>query len=213
MPLVAFALAASIAPSEPRGSHAESKRRVEVSASLGYAFPAGSAERGSRVSDVTFGIVPLELDGTYHLTKAVGVGLSVRYAPVIPNLCSAFDDCTGSIGSDVAITAHTRFFLPRLGPIGPAADLGFGYEWFTSRLTDSGVTSSRFYRGPLLLRVDLMAPFRLSSRWTLGPTFGTIVGTFTNGTLDTPASETSYSIDERSVHVWLSVACRLAASF
>jgi hypothetical protein len=162
---------------------------------------------------VTYGLVPLELDGTYRLTRAVGVGLSARYAPAIPNLCSSFDDCTGSIGSDVAIAAHARFLFPKVGPSHPEARLGFGYEWFASRLSDSGVTSSRSYGGPVLLRLDLATPFDLSPRWTLGPAIETLIGTFTSGSLDTPAGKTSATIDERSVHVWFSIACRLAASF
>jgi hypothetical protein len=185
-------------------SGAAPAHRFGVGASLGYAFPVG---------DETYGVVPLELDGTYRLARAVGVGLSARYGPAIPNLCSSFDDCTGSIGSDVAITAHTRCFLPRVGPILPAADLGFGYEWFASRLTDSGVTSTRSHHGPILLRVDLLAPFELSSHWSLGPALAAMIGTFTSGSLDTPAGEISNRTDERSVHAWLSVACRLAASF
>jgi hypothetical protein len=198
------------------GAHAEAKepaRLFDVGASLGYAIPLGSAETGSRVSDTTYGIVPVELDAVYRLTVGVGVGAWVRYGASIPTLCTTANDCESSIGRDIAVAARVRFFLPRLGPLRLIADAGVGYEWFASKLTDGGATSTRAYRGPLLFTGSVASPFHLSARWTLGPVVGATVGTFTNRSLESPAIDENAAVHGRSVHAWLSLGARLAMSF
>lgn len=139
-------------------------RRVEVGASLGYAAPVGSAERGSRTSDTNIGLVPIELDLAYRINPAFGVVASARYGIGIPTLCKTAGDCTSSLGSDVVLALRARIFLPRLWRMSPFADVGIGYEWLTTRLTDAGVTSTRAYPGPLPLSMEVAAPFRLSPR-------------------------------------------------
>src|SRR5437868_6732445 len=54
--------------------------RLETDASLGFAFPAGSLERGSRVGDTTSGAIPIALSAPVRLGDrfAIGPSLSVR---------------------------------------------------------------------------------------------------------------------------------------
>jgi hypothetical protein len=189
-------------------AHAQ-ERRIEAAASLGYAFPIGSAERGSRLSDTTIGLVPFAAQLAYRFANVVGVVASARYSVGIPPLCQTASDCQNSLGSDVALAIGVRFFLPRVGPVAPCADVGVGYEWLVTRLSDHDFTSTRSYRGPLLLSAEAFAPFSLSSRWMFGPALGASFGRFSDYSLETPAGHHDGSTADRAFHMWLFVGAQL----
>ncbi len=191
----------------------EPARPWSVGLALGYAFPVGSAERGSRLSDTTRGLVPLELVAAYRFTPTLGLEAVAFGSFGIPTLCQSASDCTSSLGTDLALALRARVELPVLGRLAPSAALGLGYEWSTSRLSDSGVGSSRAYAGPTVLSAEVYAPFVLSPRWRLGPTVGAWVGTFTRSTLQTSATSTSGAVAEHALHAWVPVNVRLEASF
>jgi len=193
-------------------SRADEPRRFEVGAGLGYAFPAASAASGARLSDSTFGLVPLDIDVAYRFTEKFAIAVSGRYGIGIPTLCKSASDCESSLGSDVALGVRARFFLPTFGRLEPRVDLGLGYEWYASRVTDSGVTSTHTYGGPIFLSLEAMAPFRLSKLVTLGPVLATSLGVFTSESLETP-SGTYDGPHGRAVHSWLSLGGRVAFSF
>lgn len=195
------------------GAADDPTRRVEVAASLGYAFPAGSPEHGARSSDATFGDAAFDVGFSYQLSRVLGVGILGRYGVVIPTLCASGSDCVSSLGHDVVVGARARFFLPRVLTAEPYADVGMGYEWFASKLVDSGVTSTHSYDGPLLLWTELGAPFRIGSRWALGPALGLTLGTFVDSHLEAPGISSDLGIADRSIHAWLSVAGRAAVRF
>jgi hypothetical protein len=195
------------------GAAGEPERRFEAAASLGYAFPAGSSERGARLSDATFGNAALDLGFSYRLSRVLGVGILGRYGVAIPTLCASGSDCVSSLGHDVVIGARARFFLPRVLTADPYADVGMGYEWFASKLVDSRVTSAHSYNGPVLLWTEIGAPFRIGSRWTLGPALGLTLGTFVDSHLEAPGISNDLGVGERSIHAWLSVAGRAAVRF
>lgn len=205
---IVFLFAMLCFASGARAEVPEPERRFGVGASVGFALPIGSAESGSRMSDMTYGVVPLDLDAVYRLTRYFGLGAWFRYGVLIPTLCATANDCEKSLGSDIALEIRARFFLPHLGPAHPEADAGIGYEWFASKLADRGVTSIREYHGPVLFSATVAAPFRLSSRWMLGPFVGASIGTFTNWSLAAPGIEEDASVRERSLHAWLSVGGR-----
>src|SRR5262249_18778669 len=119
---LANALAAAAILLSVSAAHADG----EGSASLGYAVPAGSLERGSRVSDTTFGAVPIQLDGAYFVAPRLALRLSAAFAIAIPKLCASSADCTKSLGRDVALDAGVRFALPDVGPFAPRLDAGLG---------------------------------------------------------------------------------------
>jgi hypothetical protein len=176
---------------------------VEIGASLGYAAPVGSAEHGSRVSDTTFGQLPVALDGAVRLADRAGVRAGLQYGVAIPTQCASASECESSLGSDVALSLGARFFLPWV-----VADASVGYEWLTTKLVDADATSTRAYRGPLF-SVAATLPFTLGARWTLGPAIGASIGTFTSYALETNALSPSGSVPERAWHAWLSVAVRV----
>jgi hypothetical protein len=183
--------------------------QLDLGASIAYAAPVGAAERGSRVSDTTIGIVPVRLDGAYALTRAVGVAVAVSYAPALPTLCQTAGECVSSTGADVTLSVRARFLLPRVGPTLPRLDLGVGYEWLTTKLVDSGATSVRSYSGPLLGIVEAYAPFRLGTHWTLGPSAGASLGTFASESLNSSAARQSGKVPEQALHAWLMIGLHL----
>ena len=170
-------------------------QKMELGATLGYAEPVGSAERGSRVADTTFGQVPVALDGAYRLTGLVGVVARLQYGVAIPTQCASASECEASLGSDVVMSLGARFRLPRL-----IVDASVGYEWLTTRLADGDATSTRAYHGPALLAVEVVAPFALGKGWTLDPALGASVGTFTSYALETNALSPSGTVPERAWH-------------
>jgi hypothetical protein len=183
---------------------------VAVGASVGWAAPLGSAERGGRLRDTTFGTVPLGLDASYRVLSSVGVAAHVTYGIGVPTLCQTTGDCTASLGTDVLAILGIRWHLPRLGPTSPLVDLGVGYEWFAARFADAGAHSARSYRGPVLTSGRLAAPFRAGAHWTLGPVVELSVGTFTARSLQTNVSSISQDVASRAVHGWLQLGVRLA---
>lgn len=191
----------------------EAPRKLEIGAAAGYALPIGSAERGSRLGDMTFGMVPLELAGSYRLSGALAIQLMGIYAPVVPKLCTGGSDCISSVGRTWVLSARAHILLPRFHTLVPYADLGVGYEWFKSNFADSGVASSRAYDGPILLSTELGAPFVLGKGWTLGPALGLSIGTYVHAHLDTPAFSNRQNVDNRTFHAWASLSARIGAAF
>jgi hypothetical protein len=194
-------------------ARAEEARRFEAAADLGYAFPVASAASGARMSDATVGLVAFEGDLAYRVTRRVGVVAWARYGMGVPTLCKSASDCTSSLGTDVALAARARFYLPSLGHFQPRADVGVGYEWLTTRLTDSGVTSTHAYHGPVLFMLEAMGPLQLSDLMTLGPTLGVSLGVFGREALDTPSQSQDSTIRGRAIHLWVSPGARIAFAF
>jgi len=204
---------ASMLVATPAGAGSESVRHFDVGASLGYAFPAGSSERGARLSDATFGSAPVDLTAMYRLSGRLAVGITGRYGAVVPTLCTDSSDCMSSLGRDVIVALRARVFLPRLLEAEPYADVGVGYEWFASKLADSGATSTHSYKGPILFSTELGMPFELGSRWTLGPAFGLSLGTFVGSHLEAPGVSSEVGVSDRSIHGWVSLGVRMAVRF
>jgi hypothetical protein len=212
----ALVLAMGLAPlllAVPALADTELPRRFDVAASFGYAFPVGSSERGAGLSDVTFGNVPIDLTAIYRLSRRFALGVSGRYGFVIPTLCGDSSECISSLGSDVAIQVRARFFLPRLLGAEPYADAGLGYEWFASKLVDTGKTSTHAYDGPTFVAGEVGMPFELGSRWTLGPALGLSLGTFVHSHLDAPGVSRDLGVSDPEVHAWLSLAVRASFRF
>jgi hypothetical protein len=185
----------------------------ELAASIGYAAPLGDAERGGRLSDTTFGAVPIALDAAYRLAGRVGLAARLQYGVGIPTLCHNAGDCVSSLGSDTVAAIAARIYLPERRAFAPVADAGIGYEWLTTRLSDSGAHSTRGYNGPVLFWLALVAPFRLAGHWSIGPAANLTLGTFTSYSLETNLGSSSADIAARGVHAWVSLSARLAYSF
>lgn len=192
-------------------SSAAAEDRWDVGASIGYAAPVGSAQRGDKTSDTTSALVPFSLDASYRATKNVGAAASLTYGIGAPTLCGSASECISSLGHDVAFSARAKLFLPKLFRFEPTMELGPGWEWMTAKLADGGAESSRMYSGPVFV-VEASAPFRFGRRLTLGPALGATMGTFTTARLDTP----TFSRDDaggHAIHAWLYASLRCGVSF
>src|SRR5689334_21774625 len=125
-------------------------RTLQVALELGYTFPMGDLERGSEVSDVVHGLVPLGSEVGYRFNSTVSLVAHGAYPFGIPTLCATASDCTASLGHDLRLGVGGRFALFQLGPVLPELRASFASEWFRSELSDNDVTSGRSYRGPIL---------------------------------------------------------------
>jgi hypothetical protein len=185
--------------------------RVLIGAELGFAFPIGSLERGSRVTDVVRGLVPLGIEVGYRVQPRIALVVYAQYAVDIPKLCATASDCLASLGHDIMLAVGSRLMLPPVGPLVPQLRALFGHEWFQSELSDQGVTSTRGYRGPLL--ASLQASGSLGSDDRSVGLFGTLsAGVYSHRSLDTPAFNTGSFVDRPSLHFWLSFGFRGALS-
>jgi hypothetical protein len=191
------------------GSPAQARepRRWQLGVDLGYAFPAGSAERGGDLSDVTFGIIEGGIAGAVRVHDQWSIGLAAHYGVAIPTLCSSGSECKASLGHDVRVGALGRGALGKWGSFEPDAELELGYEWFASKLVASNVASERKYRG-VQAAMRAHGGFALTRALSLGPflEFGT--GIFSHASLDAPGIQHTRSTEGTGVHLWLGAGIR-----
>jgi hypothetical protein len=181
--------------------------RLAVAAALGYSYPVGSAERGTDTRDVSFGIVPVSLTGAYDLSQSWYGSVLLRYAPNIPTLCASGPDCVSSVGRDVWIAAGIGRRLPRWRRLNPQLELDLGWEWFTTKLSDSGVTSERSWNGPIA-SLAVFLNLKSEGPWTLGPTASIGAGLFSHYDLETPAGGSGGGT-AMTVHAWPMIGFRV----
>jgi len=186
----------------------EQAARCELAASVGGALPFCSIEAGSALRDVSFAATPFELALSYLTTGPWSASVAGGYAVSIPTLCANSSDCVASLGRDVSFTLAARYAAPSLGRLRPTVSLGVGYEWFTSKLSARGATSSRSLHGFLAPMVDLDAGFVVGRRWKLGPFLRASAGRFTGGTLHVPTGEEASLAQDSRWHGWLELGFR-----
>jgi hypothetical protein len=180
--------------------------RITVSAGVGYSYPTASAERGTDTRDVSFGIVPLSISGSYDLDQRWNGRIRVLYAPSIPTLCASGPDCLSSVGRDVWIAAGIGRTLPRWGRLTPQLELEVGWEWFTTKLSDSGVTSERSWNGPVA-SLGVFVNIKAGGPWSIGPTASIGAGVFSHYDLETPAGH-SGGATATAIHAWPMIGFR-----
>jgi hypothetical protein len=181
--------------------------RVTLLADLGYAYPTGSAETGTDTRDVSFGLVPLSLIGSYDLARDWSASARLRYALNIPTLCASAPDCESSLGHQFAVAVGIGRALPRRWHVTPRIGLEAGWEWLTTRLSDAGVAASRSWSGPFA-RLEIFADLKSSGPWSLGPAIGVDAGLFTHFDLDTPAGHSGGPTDA-AIHAWPTISFRV----
>lgn len=192
------------APSAESSSHLS---RISLFGDIGYAYPTGAAETGSDTRDVSFGIVPLSVMGTYEFARNWLATARVRYAVNIPTLCSSAPDCESSLGRDVALSIGAGRVLPRRWHVTPQLGFEAGWEWLTTKLSDTGVVASRSWNGPFA-NLEVFADLRSIGPWSFGPAVGVDVGLFTGFDLETPAGHASGSTDA-TIHAWPTLSFRV----
>ena len=145
--------------------------------------------------------------GAYDLSSMWAVQARLWYAANVPTLCAGTSDCLSSVGRDIGIVVGSGRTFQRRGRMTPHVDLAIGWEWLTSKLSDSGVTATRSWNGPL---VSIGAFLDLSSRppWTWGPALTVNVGVFSHAELQTPAWNSEGATDP-AIHAWPTLGFRV----
>jgi hypothetical protein len=196
---------ASAGTPAPEGGSAFS--RIFVFGDVGYAYPMGSAETGTDTRDVSFGLVPLTVGGSYDVARGWNVDGRLRYAPNIPTLCASGPDCEASLGHDIALAVGVGRSLPGWWRFTPHVAVEVGWEWLTTRLSDSGVTASRSWNGPIAA-VDAFVDLKTDGPWMIGPAVRLEAGFFSHSALETPAGPSSGSAGA-AIHAWPTISFRL----
>ena len=183
-------------------------RRIELGARLGYAFPLGAIERGSRASDATYGGLPIAIDGEAVITPAWSLGALFSYALTIPTVCGSASDCVSSLGHDIDLLALVRFHLPPLPWLAPDIEAGLGWVWSSREVSDEGASSIRTFHG-LLVHFALVPALVLSPHVTLGLAIGATFSIATHVALDAPGVSTSGAPDGPTLHGTFTTAVRV----
>jgi hypothetical protein len=204
---VSIACAAILVASIARADD-EERHRAQIGGAIGWAFPAGSLEEGSRTSDETFGVTTFALDGAWRLHEKLSAGLLFQYGVVTPKLCATSSDCTSSLGRDVVLAPLVRWHLGRFGAFVPSLDAAIGYEWLSSKLSWKGVVSRRGHRG-VFFGLDAFAGFALSRRVILGPTLGLAFGVADHSSIEAPGVDASHAVDGHALHLWPKLGARV----
>jgi len=185
------------------------ERQAEFGARLGFSFPVGLIERGTRESDLTYGMIPIALDAAYVLSSRVSLGALATYAPTIPKLCASTSECFASIGDDFSLILLTRLHPPAIGGrIRPDLELGVGYLWSRRTLDDSDVDSARTARGPAF-RVALVPSVSLSRYFEFGLAVGTTLSIAGHVGLDAPGVLQERAPEHPGVHGQFDLSLRL----
>jgi hypothetical protein len=174
---------------------------------VGYAYPAGTAETGTDTRDVSFGLVPLSIGGSYDLARGWNASARLRYALNIPTLCASGPDCEASLGHDVAFAVGVGRALPQWRRLTAHVAFEIGWEWLTTKLSDSGVSASRSWSGPVAA-IDVFTDLRSHGPWMIGPAFRLDAGFFSRSSLETPAGQSSGSADA-AIHAWPTISFRI----
>jgi hypothetical protein len=207
LPGRALCVLATLSLLASRVAHAEQPRRLQIAGQLGYGFPGGILERGSELSDVTWGLVGLGVDGAYRFSRFWSVGAALSYGASIPKLCATSGDCVSSLGHDFRAGALARWQIGKWQSFEPDVDLELGYEWLVTKLVDNAAVSRRGARGP---EATLAAhgQFALWQDVSIGPVLAFSTGIFTRASLDAPGIETERDTDGSTVHFWTFVGFR-----
>jgi hypothetical protein len=204
--LAGVAGAPGLARADP-GAPESRLSRITVFGDLGYAYPIGTAERGTDTRDVSFGLIPLSVRGVYDLAGDWNASARLRYALGIPTLCASGPDCESSLGRDVAVSIGVGRALRRWRGFTAHVGLEIGWEWLTTRLSDSGVTASRGWNGPIAT-LEIFLDLKSRGPWSLGPALGVDAGFFSHFDLETPAGQAGGSTDA-AIHAWPTISFRV----
>jgi hypothetical protein len=186
---------------------AQERAPIEVSAALGAALPVGELEAGSSLRDVSFGTASLAVALSY-LRDRWGATVWASYAASVPTLCGSSSECVASLGHDVTLGLSSRYDAPRVWKLWPTISAGLGYEWFTSKLSDGGATSSRSFHGIVIPVLEAYGGFNVGRRWRVGPFLCLSAGRFNGGTVRGPAGDEAPLVSEPRWHGWVEIGFR-----
>jgi hypothetical protein len=146
-------------------------RGFELGFRSGFGHLAGDlSQYHPGVSDKIDGVtVPLILEGGYHLSPSIIVGMSFSYdarVPIPSDECQSLSMLRICSGTDVIVGALARYRRPVTERFDVWGGLGAGYEWLSIE-GDAGYYDR--YRGFEYARLELGGDIIVTDRVTIGP--------------------------------------------
>ncbi len=97
--------------------------------------------------------------------------------------------------------------LPGWRRLAPQLELEVGWEWFTTGLSDSSITSERSWNGPIA-SLGFFVNIKTAGPWSVGPTASVGAGIFSHCDLETPAGR-SGGATATAIHAWPMIGFRV----
>jgi hypothetical protein len=201
--------------------------RFEAGGRLGYAVPFGEVERGTAVSDLLVGRVPLWVDLGVRLTDAISFGTYLEVGLGIPGAsldreCARYEEvgtaCDAETGT-LRIGVQGQFHFAPGAKLDPWVGASFGYEWtaFELELEESSGDTSDLTQGAHGLEfIGLQGglDFRISSRAGVGPFTALTLGRYQAYVVECEGEcgvlpRTGGDISEPSLHAALVLGVRV----
>jgi hypothetical protein len=234
-PVLALAAAASatIVWSAARGARADEAPRgptqgFEFGARIGYSLPLGQVSgsgttsfggttyynTGRDLSDNFTGGLPLMLDVGYRIIPNVYVGGFVSYSFLFINQnvfgsdvgCNAMLSCSAH---RVDLGANVQVHVLPDRTIDPWLGLGFGYEWVTVDLSESGQSGSVAFSGFQFVNFQVGLDYKPDAHWGVGPFVMLGMGEYDGGSESAGGVSQSIDLqDSKALHEWLTFGVR-----
>lgn len=170
----------------------------------GYAVGAGSAVKGSRMSDGVKSQVPLQLDAGYRLLPRLEVGGYGSFG-----LAQVGSICQGSCSASVLrVGVQGAWHFDPFRQIHPWAGAGLGYEWSRYRVRDGGDTLRVTLHGLELLQLQGGADWTIGARFTVGPFAAVSLGRYTRLDVKSPYGDSSGGAPSKALHTWIALGVR-----
>ena len=172
---------------------------------LGFATAAGSAVKGSPMSEGVRSAIPLQLDAGYRILPFLAAGAYVAWAPAtVGSLCGG-GTCSASM-LRAGVQAEWRF--PRMLGLDPWLGAGLGWEssQFKSRIGIDRLEVTR--SGWEYLNLQLGANLPVKEKLSVGPFLQLSVGRYGSQTVKSPLGDSSGAIADPANHSWLQIGVR-----
>jgi opacity protein-like surface antigen len=189
--------ASSEAPAGPKG--------FEIGLRTGYALGLGSlagsaSGEGTSMSDFTSGMVPIQIDLGYRFNGNWFAGAYFQYGFgfIKESACGASGaSCSAT---DLRFGIEGQYHLMPGMQIDPWVGLGVGYESVNISASEGGLTLSTSVTGLEFVNLSVGGDYRVSPNLGVGPFVGLTVGQYSSA-FDT-------DIQEKAIHMWLSLGVR-----
>ena len=172
---------------------------------VGYALPAGDAEKGTPLSQDLAGSVPIGLEVGYEILPPLTLEVYGSFGPAWAGSVCDGASCSSSVWR-VGLEAAWRF-QPVLG-VRPWVGAGAGYEWAGETITQGADQLKVSLRGFELVNVQCGADYFVSEQLALGPFLEASLGRYDWLAVESPLGNSSGAIPEPALHLWLSVGLR-----
>jgi len=192
---------------------AAASAQLTLGGRLGYGITGGDAEKGTKMSDGVKGVIPIQLDVGYNLTKELNVGAFFSYG--IGRLGGEIKDlCDNTPGVDCSaknmrLGIQGTFAFEDLNPqFVPWLGFGVGYEWVSLKLEGGGESVTTSYKGFELANLQLGADYKASPQLRFGPFVSYSFGKFSKYKVEGGGLDTDGDVEETANHTYLTIGVR-----